>query len=104
MTSDVLPLLVLLVAMAIGAAIVTIDKLMDRADSRAARRVDGATAAEAAASEERRARKHYEAKHGTPEQRAKAQQALHDLAVELDLRNGDGALWSIEYPAPKETP
>jgi len=45
-----------------------------------------------------------QAMHGTPAQRAKAQQAMHELALDVDLRNGDGALWSIEYPAPKETP
>ena len=54
--------------------------------------------------EEHKRRQVYEMKHGTPAQRAKAQQAMHELALDVDLRNGDGALWSIEYPAPKETP
>lgn len=50
------------------------------------------------------ARRRREANEGTPRQRARAQADMHALALEVDLRNGDGPLWSIEYPAPKEIP
>lgn len=48
------------------------------------------------------ARRKYEQWQGTPAQQARAKADLHALALEVDLRNGDGPLWSVEYPAPTE--